>query len=78
MPHPSAASAATAQRGWPEPGPIQLDLLAINDLHGNLEAPTGSSGRVTEAPPVDAGGAAYLATHLDQLRAKARRGARRR
>jgi len=26
---------------------IKLDLLALNDFHGNLEAPSGSSGRIT-------------------------------
>ncbi len=60
---------------------IKLDLLAINDFHGNLEAidPTkSSSGRIaTPDGDVPAGGAAYLATHLDQLRHQARkRGAR--
>lgn len=39
---------------------------AINDFHGNLEAPSGSSGRVGS---VDAGGAEYLATHIANLRA---------
>ncbi len=49
-----------------------LQVLAINDLHGNLEPPSGSSGRIQIGPgstnTVDAGGAAYLATHVRQLR----------
>ncbi|MFJ8542963.1 bifunctional metallophosphatase/5'-nucleotidase [Streptomyces sp. NPDC093586] len=51
-----------------------VQLLSFNDLHGNLEPPAGSSGRVTELQPdgttktVDAGGAEYLATHLRQAR----------
>ncbi|MEZ0159336.1 bifunctional metallophosphatase/5'-nucleotidase [Streptomyces griseorubens] len=51
-----------------------VQLLSFNDLHGNLEPPTGSSGRVTELQPdgtaktIDAGGAEYLATHLRQAR----------
>src|SRR5690349_6637182 len=63
----------------------QIQLLSFNDLHGNLEAPAGSGGRITTgytesaAAPftavptnVDAGGTQYLATHL----ANARRGHR--
>ena len=49
-------------------------LIAFNDLHGNLQPPAGSSGRVTlpDGTTVDAGGAAYLATHLKDLRAQVR------
>ncbi|MEU9217533.1 bifunctional metallophosphatase/5'-nucleotidase [Streptomyces sp. NPDC048376] len=51
-----------------------VQLLSFNDLHGNLEPPTGSSGRVTEVQPdgttktIDAGGVEYLATHLREAR----------
>ncbi|MEV7244155.1 bifunctional metallophosphatase/5'-nucleotidase [Streptomyces sp. NPDC093248] len=51
-----------------------VQLLSFNDLHGNLEPPSGSSGRVTElqadgtTKTIDAGGAEYLATHLRQAR----------
>ncbi|WP_326786966.1 bifunctional metallophosphatase/5'-nucleotidase [Streptomyces sp. NBC_00151] len=51
-----------------------VQLLSFNDLHGNLEPPTGSSGRVTElqadgtTKTVDAGGVEYLATHLRNAR----------
>ncbi|MFB8247448.1 bifunctional metallophosphatase/5'-nucleotidase [Streptomyces sp. NPDC055952] len=51
-----------------------VQLLSFNDLHGNLEPPAGSSGRVTEKQPdgttktIDAGGVEYLATHLRQAR----------
>lgn len=48
------------------PGTVDVQILAINDFHGNLEPPTGSSGRIGT---VDAGGVAYLATYIDQLRA---------
>ena len=41
----------------------QVQLLAVNDFHGNLEAPSGSSGLVNTTT---AGGAEYLATHLKQ------------
>jgi 2',3'-cyclic-nucleotide 2'-phosphodiesterase (5'-nucleotidase family) len=60
----------------------QIQLLSFNDLHGNLEPPTGSGGRITTGytesattPPaalpttVDAGGTEYLATHLAEARA---------
>jgi 5'-nucleotidase len=55
-----------------KPADVKVQLLAINDFHGNLEPPTGSSGRILPAPGgtnVDAGGAAFLATHIRQLRA---------
>jgi 5'-nucleotidase len=59
---------------WHDPHLQEVQLLALNDFHGNLEPPGGSSGRIGTT---DAGGAAYLATHLQALRAQARdRGAR--
>ncbi|MFJ4981618.1 bifunctional metallophosphatase/5'-nucleotidase [Streptomyces coeruleorubidus] len=69
---PGAASAGENHGGgghWP--GRYQdVQLLSFNDLHGNLEPPTGSSGRVTDGTtePIDAGGVEYLATHLRQVR----------
>ncbi|ADB30076.1 5'-Nucleotidase domain protein [Kribbella flavida DSM 17836] len=54
-----------------QPTHTQIQLLALNDFHGNL-APnpaTSSSGNVNGTP---AGGAEYLATHLDNLRAAAK------
>lgn len=37
---------------------VDVRLIAFNDLHGNLDPPTGSSGRVTlpDGSTVDAGG----------------------
>lgn len=71
---------ATAQahpdkhHGKPSGKPVSVRLISFNDLHGNLQPPAGSSGRVTKAvaadgtaTTVDAGGAAYLATHVKQL-----------
>ena len=63
------------------PKTVEVRVMSFNDLHGNLEPPAGSSGRVTTADAVpatpttpavpavtvDAGGAAYLATHIRQL-----------
>jgi 5'-nucleotidase len=47
-----------------------VQLLAINDFHGNLQPPTGSSGTIPTGvgTTVTAGGAEYLATWLDRLR----------
>ncbi|BFV57860.1 bifunctional metallophosphatase/5'-nucleotidase [Kitasatospora sp. CMC57] len=60
---------------WHQPKTEDLQILAINDLHGNLEPPAGSSGNIKEVDPatgkvVDtpAGGMEYLATALRQAR----------
>ena len=45
--------------------PIQVQILGLNDFHGNLEPPTGSSGRIGTT---DAGGVDFLATHVRNLR----------
>ena len=50
----------------PPPKTVNVQLLAINDFHGNLQPPAGSSGRVGT---IDAGGVEYLATHINTLRA---------
>ncbi|MEE1942627.1 5'-nucleotidase C-terminal domain-containing protein [Streptomyces sp. TRM 70361] len=53
---------------------VDLQVLALNDFHGNLEPPTGSGGRVTHEHPdgttedITAGGAEYLATALREAR----------
>jgi 5'-nucleotidase len=44
---------------------LEVQILALNDFHGNLLPPSGSSGRVGT---VDAGGAEYLATHVRALK----------
>ncbi|MDE9365521.1 bifunctional metallophosphatase/5'-nucleotidase [Luteipulveratus sp. YIM 133132] len=72
------ADAGGADHG--DGGTVPIQLLSYNDFHGNLEPPTGSSGRVvvdhkidptTRKPvdvTVDAGGAEYMSTHLSNLR----------
>ncbi|MGN9767555.1 bifunctional metallophosphatase/5'-nucleotidase [Micromonospora sp. SD12] len=50
------------------PKPVAVKLLALNDFHGNLEPPSGSSGTIAGQP---AGGAEYLATQLAELRKRA-------
>jgi 5'-nucleotidase len=63
----------------------KIQLLGLNDFHGNLEPPSGSGGRIGAVtvtnpgpPPITAcleptcvlaGGVEYLATHVRQLRA---------
>lgn len=51
-----------------------MRLIGINDLHGNIEPPTGSSGRVVlaDGTTVDAGGAAFNATHIKNLQNEVR------
>ncbi len=68
---------ATAEEGDRKGGYSRyqdVQLLSFNDLHGNLEPPSGSSGRVTHVhedghtETINAGGVEYLATHLRQAR----------
>ncbi len=70
----AVAAPATAAPGHnAAPNTTTVRLIGLNDFHGNLEPPTGSSGRVVLADgttTVDAGGAAFLATHVRQLRAE--------
>jgi 5'-nucleotidase len=73
-----AAALAPASAAPNGPKPVDLQLLALNDFHGALEPPTGSGGRVQTGPDaavdrVDAGGAEYLATQLQQLAAAQRK-----
>ena len=54
---------------------VKLDLLALNDFHGNLEPPTGSSGNIpgiTNVTGTKAGGAAYLASALKKRSKRSR------
>ena len=79
-----AALAATLAAGFALAAPagahhgsdptIDVQLLAINDLHGNLDPPAGSSGTITtlvngQRVQVPAGGVEYLSTHLNNARA---------
>ncbi len=47
-------------------GTVDVQILAVNDFHGNLEPPAGSAGRISG---INAGGVEYLATHINNLRA---------
>jgi 5'-nucleotidase len=64
----ATASVAGAKRdNPPKPKPlVHVQLIGINDFHGNLEPPAGSSGRIGT---VNAGGVEYMATHIKRLEA---------
>ncbi len=71
---PTSSAAPPAKARARGPKPVQVQLLALNDFHGNLEPPTGSGGvtqvGVSEAgTPVTlpSGGVEHLATQLDRL-----------
>lgn len=70
-----AVPAAQASGGKHHPKPVKVRVMSINDLHGNLEPPAGTtSGTVVPdggGTAVPAGGAAYLATHVKDLEAEA-------
>jgi 5'-nucleotidase len=59
-------------------GVANIQILAFNDFHGNIEPPTGSNGNVVPGrgadggvlPAVTAGGAGYFAQHIATLRAQ--------
>ncbi len=73
-----AALAATiglaACSGSTESEPVTVSLIGMNDLHGNLQTPGSSVIVANPASPagtrVSAGGIAYLATMVANLRAK--------
>ncbi|MFI6784012.1 bifunctional metallophosphatase/5'-nucleotidase [Micromonospora sp. NPDC050276] len=64
------AVATSPEQADARPQPVDVTLLALNDFHGNLEPPTGSSGTIAGQT---AGGVEYLATHLAELRAAAKK-----
>ncbi|MCC8247423.1 bifunctional metallophosphatase/5'-nucleotidase [Saccharothrix luteola] len=65
---------ATADKDDRPARTVDVRLIGINDLHGNIEPPSGSSGRVTlsDGTQVEAGGAAFNATHIRNLQAEVR------
>lgn len=67
-------AACTTPQGAGQPAPtVKVGLLAINDFHGALEMPRQSVFVPDEngaAMPVPAGGAAYLASAIDGLKAQ--------
>jgi 5'-nucleotidase len=70
----STAMLAVAAQGVTAAPPQQatsvpVRLLALNDFHGNLEPPSGSSGRMVDenGATVEAGGAAYIAAWMRRM-----------
>jgi 5'-nucleotidase len=61
---PSLAAGAGGERK-PPPKPVEVQILGVNDFHGQLDPPAGSGGRIDG---IDAGGAAFLSTHIEALR----------
>jgi 5'-nucleotidase len=65
-------SAAVAKKA-PKPRTTQVQLLALNDLHGHLQPTTPGTLTLPPQPPsvtparVPAGGVAYIQAHLKQL-----------
>lgn len=74
LPFPAAlALAGCATVPAAPPAPVEVGIIAINDFHGALEPPRQSTlaskpdGKLVQIP---SGGAAYLATAVEQVRAK--------
>ena len=70
---PLLAACATPQGAGAPPATVKVGLLAINDFHGALEVPRQSVFVPDDkggAMPVPAGGAAYLASAVDSLKAQ--------
>ena len=67
------AGGSVASAPPPPPAPVEVAVLAFNDFHGNLEPPRQSVGMPDGqggTAQVPAGGAAWLASTLDALRAR--------
>ncbi|MEZ4467683.1 MAG: hypothetical protein R3F43_25385 [bacterium] len=74
VPFVGPATLQRLQAGAPACGTVAVQVLGINDFHGNLLPPAGSGGRIQTGPDrekdaVEAGGVEYLATHLERLAA---------
>ena len=68
----AAMPAAAFAAGDKEDKTTSVQLLAINDFHGNLQPPSGSSGILPDpvtGAATQVGGVEYLATHMKSLRA---------
>ncbi len=66
---PAQAKSGKAPHAKQASRDVKLQILALNDFHGQLEPSTSSSSGVINGTP--AGGAEYLATHLKALRRSA-------
>jgi 2',3'-cyclic-nucleotide 2'-phosphodiesterase (5'-nucleotidase family) len=69
------AGTAEARPRPPKPKELQLQVLSFNDFHGHLQPPGGTDatlGTTLDPTNTQVGGAEYLASTLEGLRAKAR------
>ena len=69
------AATAEAHRRPPKPKDVQLQVLSFNDFHGHLQPPGGTDatlGATLDPSATPVGGAEYLASTLESLRAKAK------
>jgi len=66
LPTAAGAKGDPSERAEERAQVTEVQILGLNDFHGNLEPPAGSGGRIGAT---NAGGVEYLATHVDQLRA---------
>ena len=73
VPATAGAKDGPSPRAEERAAKTHVQILGLNDFHGNLRPPdeSGSGGRIGPALPagVAAGGVEYLATHVRQLRA---------
>ncbi|MGW6054836.1 bifunctional metallophosphatase/5'-nucleotidase [Streptomyces sp. NPDC055189] len=66
---PAGPSTATAAGPAPAaPAGVPVQLLALNDLHGNMDPVEGAAGRVKRGRDQQAGGLPQLATLMDKTR----------
>ena len=56
------------ERPGPRPSTVDVQVIGLNDFHGNLEPPGGQI-LLPGGSRVDAGGIEFLATHVERLRA---------
>ncbi|MBA2529224.1 MAG: bifunctional metallophosphatase/5'-nucleotidase, partial [Euzebyales bacterium] len=67
LPFVAGPAGATLAATPAPPAPnVAVQVLALNDFHGNLLPASGSGGRIGTTP---AGGAEFLATHVERLEA---------
>ncbi|MGW7087001.1 bifunctional metallophosphatase/5'-nucleotidase [Streptomyces sp. NPDC054871] len=65
---PTGPATAAADPAPAPPAGVPVQLLALNDLHGNLDPVEGAAGRVRRGRDVQAGGLPQLATLMDKAR----------
>src|SRR6202008_4601326 len=61
-------SAFAAPKAPTPPAPLTIKILALNDLHGNMESP-GTFRANADSPLVPAGGVDYVAGYVAKARA---------